>query len=343
MSNPLAALADQLRVRGIISAEAPEPPDESDDRPWFIALMLGVAGWLAGILLLVFIGIAFKPDSRATLIIAGLVLLATAWAIYRLDKEGAFLDQFALAISVAGQIAVCIGVNMEDTSETAIAATALVVQAIVFFVMPNRTARTLAALFGAIAWLFLVRLALHSGRSGDLFFESSARDYVGGLGLITLLLSWAVTWGPLVFAAIWLTRREPRWMADGLRELARPLLTGVLIALAVGGVISEPFAFIAMGMDSWGLNMGWSGIFPLLSIALAMLAAYGAFRVRSLGLLGVAIAGALLHLSRFYYLYGTTLLWKSAIMFVAGAALLIAGVAAHRKLQAAQPASPGAA
>ena len=61
-----------------------------------------------------------------------------------------------------------------------------------------------------------------------------------------------------------------------------------------------------------------------------MFSAYGAFRTRSLALLGFAVFAALLHVSRFYYLYGTTLMWKSVIMLVAGAGLLIAGAALRK-------------
>ena len=52
--------------------------------------------------------------------------------------------------------------------------------------------------------------------------------------------------------------------------------------------------------------------------------------MRNGGLLGFAILAALLHLARFYYLYGTSLLWKSAIMLVAGAVLLLAGIAMRK-------------
>jgi uncharacterized membrane protein len=84
---------------------------------------------------------------------------------------------------------------------------------------------------------------------------------------------------------------------------------------------------VVFGTELWGRGFDWLAIFPLLSIALALFAAYGAFRVRSHGLLGFAVLAALLHLARFYYLYGTTLLWKSVIMLCAGAALLLAGFA----------------
>jgi len=138
-------------------------------------------------------------------------------------------------------------------------------------------------------------------------------------------VGWMLTWGPLVAAVWWLIAREARWMAQGFGERLRPALTGLLSGLALAGIAAEPFAFLFLGMDQMGFNLNWWALFPLLSIALAAFAAYGAFRMRSVGLLGLAIVAGLLHLARFYYFYGTTLLWKSVIMLCVGAGLLALG------------------
>jgi uncharacterized membrane protein len=88
---------------------------------------------------------------------------------------------------------------------------------------------------------------------------------------------------------------------------------------------------IILGIESWGRGIDWLAVFPLLSIGLALFSAYGAFRIRNSGLLGFAVFAALLHLARFYYLYGTTLMWKSVIMLAVGAALLLAGFALRNR------------
>jgi uncharacterized membrane protein len=49
----------------------------------------------------------------------------------------------------------------------------------------------------------------------------------------------------------------------------------------------------------------------------------------------VAVFAALVHLSRFYYLYGTTLLWKSVLMLFIGGALLLGAIALRRRGEAA--------
>jgi uncharacterized membrane protein len=119
-------------------------------------------------------------------------------------------------------------------------------------------------------------------------------------------------------------------MSSRLRRYARPVLIGTLLGLSVGGIVAEPFTIFAFGIESMGMRFSWWALFPLLSIALAMFSAWGAFRVRSHALLGLAVFAALVHLSRFYYLYGTTLLWKSVIMLTVGASLLLAGIALRK-------------
>lgn len=323
MSATMENIVAAMRERGVIPAEAPEPPGTGSDRPWFIALMQGVAGWLAGIFLLAFIGMIFKPEKTATLLVLGSLLLGAAWIIYNADREGMFLDQLALAISIAGQIAVAWGVIIHVHSGFGMSLTLLVLQLLVLAIMPNSTARILATLFATMAWVYAMRFILRSGDSidEDVFFGYGVRTR----GLGWLFASWLVTWTPVVALTIWLIRREPRWMAREVRAYARPVLTGLLLGMAVGGTIGEPLLWMVGNVPGMGLSFSWAALFPLLSLGLALLTSYGGFRLRSQGLLGFGIVLALLHMARFYYLYGTTLLVKSVIMLLVGASLLALG------------------
>ena len=334
MSAPdgLESLDDMLRARGIIAADAPPFAIESVHRPWFVALMLGIAGWVAGILLLGFIGVALDTDSRVTIFVVGLILLVSAWALYYADRNAVFLDQLALALSIAGQCAVAVATLEDVRSNFTIAAALLALQLAVLTLMPNRTARTLAALFATMAWVYTVRFAMFSGHGDDFIFDSG-KD-LARFGSGSVAIAWLVTWVPLLLLTGWLIRHEADWMASRLRVFARPILTGTLLGLAVGGVITEPFAMLALGIQGLGFGYSWQAIFPLLSIALAMYAAWCAFRLRSAGLSGFAMFAALVHLGRFYYLYGTSLLWKSVIMLCLGAVLLAAGELLRRRQSA---------
>jgi hypothetical protein len=338
MNTSLLKIHEGLRSAGVIAADANMPPREDNHRPWFIVLLQGFAGWLAGIFLLVFLGLVFRPDELASIMALGVVLLVAAWVIYRLDREAVFLDQFALAISIAGQLAIAWSVVEEDFDPAVLAGALLVLQVVVWLVMPNKVARTLAALFATIAWVYVIRFLVRPADSGEeaLGFahgsEASAR-----FGSWTLPLGWLLTWVPLLAAAGWLIAREARWMARGFSDHARPALTGLLLGMALTGIATEPFAFLFLGMETLGVNLSWWALFPLLSIGLAAFAAYGAYRVRSAGLTGFAILAALLHLSRFYYMYGTTLLWKSLIMLCVGAGLLALGVWLRRRDERGSP------
>jgi hypothetical protein len=318
----LVAFADRLRAQGVIATDAPAPPEEMHDRPWFIALLQGVAGWVAGMLLMIFIGVVADPESRTAFLLLGALLLATAWAIYHTDPDAVFLDQLALALSFAGQISLVIGLVYKDPSALVVALVSLVVQLGVLVAMSNRTARTFAALLAGLAWIYAVRYLLRPVRAQDIF-DRGFDDVVSPLGAWMLPVGWLLTWGPLIALTIWLIRNEPQWMTRGWRKFARPMLTGFLVCAALGGAATEPFAYLALGAETWGLHFSWHALFPLLSVALSLFAAYGAFRVRSTGLLGLAIVGALINLMRFSYFYGTTLLMKSLILLCLGAFMLL--------------------
>lgn len=323
-------LIEALHARGVLATDAPAPPVETAHRPWFVALMLGIAGWLAGILLLVFLGISLDLDSTSAMLAVGLVLSGAAWGLYYADRNAVFLDQLALALSIAGQCAIAWALLEDVRSGLAISATLLVLQLVVLLVMPNKAARTLAALFATIAWVYTLRFLVRGGEFEDLFDDFDRRRGIPGTG--SVLLAWLLTWVPLLLAARWLIERENVWMASRLRVYVRPVLTGVLLALALGGVATEPFTTLAFGIDAIGVQVSWMAFFPLLSIALAMYAAWCTFQLCSYGLLGFAVFAALLHLSRFYYLYGTSLMWKSMIMLCLGVVMLGVGVLVQQRV-----------
>ena len=318
-----AKLVEKLRERGVIRADAPPMPANDDDRPWFIAILQGIAGWFSGGLLLLFIGMMIKPDGAFGLTFCGVILLVGAWALYFAARDVVFVEQLALALSIAGQFAVAWSVFEDDRNPAFISAGLLALQCAVFAIMPNRQSRTLSAFFACCAWVFLVRFMLTGGRSDHFFLDDDGIFSPPKFGSVTALVAWLLTWAPIVSGAWWLLKTEARWMASGARAFARPALVGLLLAGALVPIFTEPFTSLVVGLvDDASHTLTWWSLFQLLSIALTMFAAWCAFRLRSYGLLGLAIFAALAYLARFYYLYGTTLLEKSAIMLVLGAALL---------------------
>lgn len=317
------AVLDQLRARNVIAPNATAPDSTDEHRPWYVVAMTGAAGWLAGVFLLAFIGIAFKIESRVSIGVIGVVLLGSAWSMYFADRRAVFLDQLALALSIAGQLAVAWALLAGTNSGVVISATLLCIQLFVLLVMPNKVARSIAALFAIVCWVYVVRFGLHPARAEEALFAEGFD--LARVSLTKQVLCWLLTWAPLVMLSGWLVTRESRWMSGPLRAYCRPVLVGLLLALALGGVASEPFVVVIVGVAEMGYGLSAWALFPLLSIALAMYAAYCAFRLRSDGLAGFAAFAALLHLARFYYLYGTSLTWKALIMACLGVLLLAAG------------------
>src|SRR4051812_20978140 len=99
-----AALITALRERGIIAVDAPPPPPDPGHRLWFLSLLMGIAGWVAGLFVLVFLGIFLDLTGRTPMLTIGLALLGIAWALYLAGRGLVFVDQLALALSIAGQL-----------------------------------------------------------------------------------------------------------------------------------------------------------------------------------------------------------------------------------------------
>jgi hypothetical protein len=320
----VAELVHALRERGVVASDAPLIAVESD-RPWFLALLLGIAGWIAGVFVIVFLTLALGIQSAKDLLPPGIVLLGVAAALYFVARSKVFVDQLALALSIAGQLAIAtyFGVTLDDPVP-AIAAI-LVLQLLVFVVMPDRVARTLAVLFASIAWVLIVRIYLRPNEGSDVFIDAAGHVVAPLLGAWTLPIEWLASWLPLIALVLWLRVTETAWMGRAVAALARPAITGLLLALALGGIAAEPESLLSLNGAGMGRQFDLWALFPLFSIALALFVAYTAFQLRSAGLSGLAIVAALAHLARFYYLYGTTLTLKSMIMFAVGLVLLGAG------------------
>jgi hypothetical protein len=314
-SSSVAALTEALVERGMIQAETSPPATTSTDRPWFISIVLGIAGWLAGLFALLFVSLLFKPESAAGFSVAGIVMLASAYGLYAVDRESAFFDQLALALSIAGQLALSVAAWEVTESASGTAALVAIMQGVLLFVMPNRLAKLLSAFFACIAWALAVRFAWW----GEWSFDGARTQ----AALVPALVGWLVIWIPVIVLTHVLIAREPHWMASRWRRIARPALTGLILSLAVGTWVSEPLGSLQFWAPGQAYT-NWLTLWPLLAVGASLFACTSAFRLRHRGLIGFTIAGALLHVVQFYFLLGTTLLTKSLIMLAVGAVLLFA-------------------
>lgn len=313
-------LVKELRVRGMVTAESAgaEGTSTGGDRPWYIGLLLGTAGWFAGLFALVFVFMLFKPNSAGGGLVTGVVLLGAAWGLFMADREGAFVSQLALALSIAGQFAALFGIHefffKASNSIAGVAVIALVLQALLVLAMPNRLHRTMSTLFACTAWAIAVRYTLwdEPGRSSQ---------SPPSLGLV--LLGFAIAWLPVGAKLYALIRTEARWIAEGWQALLRPVAIGLIAGLAVATLLSYPLDTLSWDMGARARG-NWLALWPLLSALSALGALAGAFALGNRGLMGVCGVAVLLHVSHFYYAMGTTLMIKSLTMLALGAALLAA-------------------
>ena len=312
-----AILEAALRARGLLPAGEAGPSRDAPVRPWFVSALLGFSGWLAGLFCLGFLWALFRPQLAGGYLAIGLVLLGVAWALYR-APAGAFVEQVALASSMAGHVALAVAVVWWTESAAGTALAVAVVQGVWLLATPNRTARLLAALFGCIAWALAVRFAWW----GDDFGSSHLAQVSPGAALA----GWFLVWGPVAVGAWILVTFEVGWLSAGRQRLVRPLLTGLLLALGFGTLASQPLQGLLFWDPGGPPHTSWLALWPLLSVGAALVALSCAHALRSRALMGAAIAAALLHVFHFYLLVGITLVVKSAIMAVVGL-LLLAGAA----------------
>jgi len=320
-------LTAALVERGLIKRKAP-PPEQTDDRPWYISVVLGGAGWLAGLFALAFVGVLFTPEPAGGFAVAGMIMLAAAFGLYAAGRQ-AFFDQLALALSIAGQLALAWAAAQATESAAGTAALVTLMQVVLLIVMPNRMAKVLSAFFACIAWALAVRFALWG--------ETTMSDVRAQVPLGLALVSWLVIWVPLIAASQALIALEARWMAEGWRSIARAAQSGLLMALAIATWASEPLGSLVFWTPSGAAYVNWLVLWPLLGAATALFAAICAYRLQNRALVGLAIAGALLHVMQFYYMLGTTLVVKSMIMLAVGAVLIVAARGVERRGQGGIP------
>jgi hypothetical protein len=325
-----AELYSALAARGLI-AESQQPPAnaewDANTSPWFVQVLVGFSAWLAGLLLLAFIIFEFRDtllreESWGILIAIGVIGCGGAAGLYATaGSRSQFAAQFALAVSIAGQSAIALGLGERD-GERAVFWGMLVLEIVLVLVVKNRLHRFLSSLGVVTAWA----LAMHDAIFGDLPWSRVYVSAQQSSQVLVSILLWLLVWAPVAFAAVWLLRTEASWMARGREALLRPVTHGVIAALSIAPLASHPGGFwFVLGLHSRAeVDAGWVALWPLLAALLALVALALGFALRNRPLMGLAIVFDLLEVSFFYYAWGTTLLVKSIVMLVLGAGLLFA-------------------
>src|SRR6185436_17298502 len=106
-----AALWQRLTDAGLVSGSLPERSGPAS--PWFVRVMLGVAGWIGAFFLLGFVGVglAFVFRNEATALFIGALCCAAAYAVFAKAGRNELALQFGLAVSFAGQVMFIYGLH----------------------------------------------------------------------------------------------------------------------------------------------------------------------------------------------------------------------------------------
>jgi len=340
-----AALWQQLQVAGLVVGEPATGPAPA---PWFVRTMLGVAGWIGALFLLMFVGMGlrFVVDSAAASFVVGMAACAAAAMLFRSRPHGDFATQFGLAVSLAGQGLVLYALASGLKAPASVIALGVsLFQAVLFVFVPNFVHRVWSAAAGAAAvFVALADLQLQALTPG-LFAAACAWIWLaefrhaghgsmlraGGYGLVLAVVgaTAALTWS----AGQWLWRpgldRHPMlehtlWIGAGMGGMAllwagwRLLLREAVVPTSASGVrLLAAAAIITLA------SMKAPGLAPATLILL--LGHANGNRV----LAGLGVAALLGYLSFYYYSLEATLLYKSALMVATGAALLGARFVLH--------------
>ncbi len=289
-------------------------------RPLAISLLLGICGWAAGGLTLLLVYMLFHPETPSQAAFSGALLLAAAWGLFKTDQDDghAFVAQLALTLSMAGQCLVLFAMAKNAHGFASFSGAALLLQAVMTLVMPNRLHRTLSTFFALIAWALTVRFALFDEPGGG--YQAATPH---SASLPAALTAWVLAWGP-VAAVLWLAiRREALWAGRSWAHAVPSVITGLIGGLAFATLASHPFeSFSWFGGPAEVVD--YLALWPLLSALGALGALTAAFALRQRGLMALCVVAALLHISNFYYALGTSLLTKSLLMLTLGCVCLVA-------------------
>lgn len=235
---------ENLRAAGVLTGDVPveNETDTSVQQAWYIRVMLGFSGWLGAVFLLGFVGIGFEFVMKHALlsITLGGAVCALAYVLLSLKNRNDFMQQFGLAVSMAGQGLVLIGLFKGlDRHPTLIALAMLALQLGLLIVMPNLIHRFLSGLGAVWALCYL--------------WESQGVAPLSH-GLIALLMC-VVWWSPLQYR---------------YQKIARPLafaLSFSLLCFEVFSVMHPLSFFVAQRSDRLPHDLAWIGT-SLLNVVL---------------------------------------------------------------------------
>jgi len=331
-------LWSRLASAGLTAGEMPAT-DEART-PWYVRAMLGVAGLIAAAFLLGFVGAAlsFIVDSKPASVLVGSLVVACAYAVFRLAPRNDFSTMFALAVSFAGQALILTGLlGRFGSSFGAEWIVIAAIEALLAAVMPNFIHRVASAYAAGTAFAYACFL------SG---IEPVASGVVAA-GVAGIWLNeerWA-RWGAIVAPigyGLTIALLQTEGMALFRHSTAMLFRSGTAAAVApwIGEAIVAAFLLVSVAVLL--RRAGYTAREPRALLAVVAVAAICAASFKAPGiacglmitvlgfsngnrsLAGLGIAALLFYVSGYYYQLSETLLFKAGVLLATGAVLLAA-------------------
>ncbi len=363
-SPSINAVFTQLQQEGLI--ENGWQPDvrnglteEIEEAPWYIRSLIAFGAWIASFFFLGFIGLlgwAVFDDllGKSALLVFSLFCLVGA-TLLRTKKSQEFFAQVALAITLAGEVLLAIGLVIQQNynffssnqDEVVVLLGLFVSQGILFLVYPDRTLRFLAvvAMIGeaiiliyvnhvpllvhgilfllAIVFTLLVlaEQKIYSTKAAE-FFNPLKYGILIGL-LCVMLVSTAYilpdfNFKNMIFPKPWIST-----LGMGV------VLLYALLRITANAAFSvrEAVKIVALAGAVCFVLLSWNAPGLVLSLVILLLGYHSANRIVT----GIAITFFVIFLTAFFYGIEVSLLHKSYTLIGTGSFLLLAWYILHKQ------------
>jgi len=342
-----AELWARLAADGLVEGGLPE--EKRAQGPWFVRVMLGIAGWIGALFLLGFVGIGFVFifENSSFALLAGAAFCTGGYSLLRTLRDNDFAEQFGLALSLVGQLLIAFGLGgLAGGQQSAGFLAVAVVQAALAYAVPHFLHRVLATTGAGIALAIglsavpLPGFAAPFLCAGLAWIWLDSRRWAGrgalwrpiGYGLVVALLL-VEGYHLLAFDRLFgSSAQDPRWIALHGPLLARIAGAAVLAWVVLALTRQEK---LRHGSRAESGAFGAAAAAVLAAVAMPGLASASivlmlGFAAKSRILMALGVLGLLGFVAHFYYSLHATLLVKSGILAATGIVLLLAYLAIVR-------------
>ncbi len=323
----------------VVEGEIPQATKKLES-PWYVKVLLGFSGWIASLLLLVFMGFLLYEifDNGSTGLFTGSVVIGIAYGLLRSAKNE-FVEHLALAMSLAGQALLVFAIyGFVDNDKGLFWLLVTLLQMLLVIIIPNFIHRVLTSFAATCSFsILMIRVGLPQFITASVLlmavvcwvnefkyvrFMNVFRAMGYGLIMPLVLFKASLMYGFLLhdftglydFGELIL----PRWAGDVMIAVVMLYLVWNILQryyddmfeIIPATALLATLLLCAASVEMPGLNVG---------LAILLLGFLGSNRI----LAGLGIVAILFFISSYYYFIDTTLLEKSQSLLVIGITLLI--------------------